>query len=135
MEGGRGGYLDYIIYFSGLGSKRDNVKQSYLLDIHSEIGTLFHILVHHSPNKGEFVLKFAVYIVYNIGTRMKGRGGREAIFATSPYTFGFLEANAVMLNHRFNRNKQRNRCIVSQSGPSRPEYRRDRSEICCIYSL
>ena len=64
MEGARGRYLDYFVHFRGLESKRGNVKPSYLIEIHSEIGTFFHI-----------------------------------------------------------------------SGPSQPEYRRDRYEICCIYRL
>ena len=37
---------------------------------------MFHILVHHGPNKGEIVLQFAVYIVYNICKRMEGARGR-----------------------------------------------------------
>ena len=72
MEGAKGRYLDYFLHFRGLGSKRGNVKPSYLLEKHSEIGTLFHILVHHGPNIGEIVMKFAVYIVYNICKRMEG---------------------------------------------------------------
>ena len=72
MEGANGRYLDYFLHFWGLGSKRGNVKPSYLIEIHSEIGTLFHILVHHGPNTGEIVMKFAVYIVYNICKRMEG---------------------------------------------------------------
>ena len=73
MEGGqRPNYLDYFVHFRGLESKRGNVKPSYLIEIHSEIGTLFHILVHHGPNTGEIVMKFAVYIVYNICKRMEG---------------------------------------------------------------
>ena len=72
MEGASGRYLDYFLHFWGLGSKRGNVKPSYLIEIHSEIGTLFHILVHHGPNTGEIVMKFAVYIVYNICKRMEG---------------------------------------------------------------
>ena len=72
----RGRYLDYFLHFWGLGSKRGNVKPSYLMEIHSEIGTLFHILVHHGPNTGEIVMKFAVYTVYNICKRMNGARGR-----------------------------------------------------------
>ena len=74
MEGGGGRvrYLDYFLHFWGLGSKRGNVKPSYLIEIHCEIGTLFHILVHHGPNTGEIVLKYAVYIAYNICKRMEG---------------------------------------------------------------
>ena len=72
MEGASGRYLDNFLHFWGLGSKRGNVKPSYLIEIHSEIGTLFHILVHHGPNTGEIVMKFAVYIVYNICKRMEG---------------------------------------------------------------
>ena len=72
MEGARGRYLDYFVHFRGLESKRGNVKPSYLIEIHSEIGTFFHILVHHGPNTGEIVMKFAVYIVYNICKRMEG---------------------------------------------------------------
>ena len=53
-------------------SKRGNVKPTYLIELHSEIGTLFHILVHHGPNTGEIFMKFAVYIVYNICKRMEG---------------------------------------------------------------
>ena len=67
-----GRYLDYFLYFGGLGSKRGNVKPSYLIEIHSEIGTLFHILVHHGPNTGEIVMKFAVYTVNIICKRMEG---------------------------------------------------------------
>ena len=62
---GRGRYFDYFVHFRGLESKRGNVKPSYLIEIHSEI-TLFHILDHHGPSTGEIVMKFAVYIVYNI---------------------------------------------------------------------
>ena len=61
-KGGRGRYLDYFKHFRGLESKRGNVKPSYLIEIHSEIGTFFHILVHHGPNTGEIVMKFAVYM-------------------------------------------------------------------------
>ena len=101
MEGAKGRYLDYFLHFRGLGSKRGNVKPSYLLEIHSEIGTLFHILVHHGPNIGEIVMKFAVYIVYNICKRMEGGGGgAEAVNSTTSCTFGSLKANAVMSNHR-----------------------------------
>ena len=71
-RGARGRYLDYFLHFWGLGSKRGNVKPSYLMEIHSEIGTLFHILVHHDPNTGEIVMKCAVYIVYNISKRIVG---------------------------------------------------------------
>ena len=49
MEGARGRYLDYFLHFWVLGSKRGNVKPSYLIEIHSEIATLFHIRVHHGP--------------------------------------------------------------------------------------
>ena len=77
MEGARGRYLDYFLHFRGLESKRGNVKPSYLIEIHSEIATLFHILVHHGPNTGQIVMKFAVYIVYNICKRMEaGARGR-----------------------------------------------------------
>ena len=93
-----GRYLDYFLFFWGLGSKRGNVKPSYLIEIHSEIGTLFHILVHHGPNTGEIVMKFAVYIVYNICKRMEV--GPEADISTTSCTFGALEANAEMSNHR-----------------------------------
>ena len=64
------------MHFRGLESKCGNVKPSYLIEIHSEIGTLFHILVHHAPNTGEIVMKSAVYIVYNICKRMEGTRGR-----------------------------------------------------------
>ena len=72
MEGGQGPFTRLLLHFRGLESKRGNVKPSYLIEIHSEIGTLFHILVHHGPNTGEIVMKFAVYIVYNICKRMEG---------------------------------------------------------------
>ena len=49
MEAGRGRYLDYFLHFRDLESKRGNVKPSYLIEIDSEIATLFHILVHHGP--------------------------------------------------------------------------------------
>ena len=68
----RGRYFDYFVHFRGLESKRGNVKPSYLIEIHSKIGTLFHILDHHGPNTGEIVMKSAVYIVYNICKRMEG---------------------------------------------------------------
>ena len=98
MEGTRGRYLDYFLHIWSLGSKRGNVKPSYLIEIHSEIGTLFHILVHHGRNTGEIVMKFAVYIVYDICKRMEGWGA-EAVITTTSCTFGALEANAVMSNH------------------------------------
>ena len=69
--GARVRYLDYFLHFWGLGSKRGNVKPLYLIEIHSEIGTLFHILVHHGTNTGEITMKFAVYIVYNFHKRME----------------------------------------------------------------
>ena len=72
MEGAKGRYLDYFLHFWGLGSKRGNVKPSYLIEIDSEIGTLFHILVHQGPNTGEIVMKCAVHIVYDICKRMEG---------------------------------------------------------------
>ena len=77
MEGARSLYLDYFFHLRSLESKRGNVKPSYLIEIHSEIGTLFHILVHHGPNTGEIVMKFAVYIVYNICKRMQA--GQEPL--------------------------------------------------------
>ena len=98
MEGARGRYLYYFLHFKGLESKRGNVKPSYLIEIHSEIGTLFHILVHHGPNTGAIIMKCAVYIVYDICKRMEG--GPEAVISTTSCTFGALEANGVMSNHR-----------------------------------
>ena len=71
-RGTRGHYLDYFLHFWVLGCKRGNVKPSYLIEIHSEIVTFFHILVHHDPNTGEIVMKCAVYIVYNICKRIVG---------------------------------------------------------------
>ena len=35
---------------------------------------MFHILVHHGPNTGDLGLKSAVYIVYDIGTRIDDGG-------------------------------------------------------------
>ena len=70
-EGRIGRYLDNFLHFGGFGSKRGNVKLSFLTGIHSEIGALFHILVHHGPNTGEIVLKLAVYIVFNVSKRME----------------------------------------------------------------
>ena len=70
--GGRGRYLDYFLHFWVLGSKRVNVKPSYLIEIHSEIATLFHILVHYGPNTGPIVVKCAAYIVYNLCKRIVG---------------------------------------------------------------
>ena len=72
MEVGRGRYFDYFVHFRGLESKRGNIKPSYLIEIQSEIGTLFHILVHHGPNTGEIVMKSAVYIVNNMCKRLDG---------------------------------------------------------------
>ena len=97
LEGARGRYLDYFLHFRGLESKRGNVKPSYLIEIHSEIATLFHILVHHGPNTGQIVMKFAVYIVYNICKRMEGARGRYLDYFLH---FRALKANAVMSNHR-----------------------------------
>ena len=74
-RGARDHYLDYFLHFRGLESKRGNVKPSYLIEIHSEIGTLFHILVHHGSNTGEIIMKFAAYIVYNICKRIGGGQG------------------------------------------------------------
>ena len=98
MEGARGRYRDHVLHFWGLGSKRGNVKPSYLIEIHSEIGTLFHILVHHGPNTGEIVMKFAVYLVYNIFKRMER--AHMPLSRLLLVFFGALEANAVMSNHR-----------------------------------
>ena len=64
MEGGQWPLSRLLLAFWGLGSKRGNVKPSYLIEIHSEIGTLFHILVHHGPNTGEILMKFAVFIFF-----------------------------------------------------------------------
>ena len=72
MGGTRGRYLDYFLHFRGLECKRGNVKPSYLIEIHSEIATLFHIPVHHGPSTGQIVMKFALYIVYDICKRMEG---------------------------------------------------------------
>ena len=91
-------YLDYFLHSRGLESKRGNVKPSYLIEIHSEIGILFHILVHHGPNTGEIVMKSAVYIVDNIYKRMEG--GPEAVISTASCTFGALKADPVMSKHR-----------------------------------
>ena len=74
MKGVKGRYLDSLHFWS-LESKRGNVKPLYLIEIHSEIDTLFHILVHHGLNTGEIVKKFAVYIVYSICKRMEGGQG------------------------------------------------------------
>ena len=41
MEGGQRPLTRPILHFGGLESKRGNVKPSYLIEIHSEIGTLF----------------------------------------------------------------------------------------------
>ena len=71
-RGARGRYLDYFLHFWVVGSKRVNVKPSYLIEIHSEIATLFQILVHYGPNTGPIVVKFAAYIVYNICKRIVG---------------------------------------------------------------
>ena len=87
-RGARGRYLDYFLHFRGLESKRGNVKPSYLMEIHSEIGTLFHILVHHGPNTGEIVMKFAVYIVYNIANEWRGP---EAVISTTSCTLRALK--------------------------------------------
>ena len=72
IVGGQRPLSGLLLALFGLGSKRGNVKPSYLMEIHSGIGTLFHILVHHGPITGEIVMKFAVYIVYNICKRMEG---------------------------------------------------------------
>ena len=47
-------------------------------------------------------MKCAVYIVYDICKRMEGGGGggAEAVISTTSCTFGSLEANALMSNHR-----------------------------------
>ena len=71
MEG-NGRYLDYFLHLWGFGSERGNVKPSFLIEIHSEIGTLFLILVHHGPNTGQLALQVAVFLVCNIGKRMEG---------------------------------------------------------------
>ena len=86
MRGARGRYLDYFSHFWGLGSKRGNVKPSYLIEIHSEIGALFHILVHDDPNTGEIDMQFAVYIVYNICKQMEV--GLEAVILTTSCVLG-----------------------------------------------
>ena len=72
MEGDQRPLSWLLLHFWGFGSKLGNVKPSYLIEIHSEIDTLFHILVRHGPNTGQIVMKFAVYIVYNICKRMEG---------------------------------------------------------------
>ena len=72
MEGGQRPLSRLLLALRGLKSKRGNVKPSYLIEIHSEIATLFHILVHHGPNTGQIVMKFAVYMVYNICKRLEG---------------------------------------------------------------
>ena len=75
----------------------------YLIEIHSETGKLFHILIHHDPNSGEIVvLKFAMCIVFNIFKRMwrGGGGGGGGVISTASCTFGASKANAVMSNHR-----------------------------------
>ena len=72
MNGERLVFPNYFMHFLVLGSKRGIVKPSYLVEKHSEIGTLLHILAHYALNTGEIVLKFAVYIVYNICKQMDG---------------------------------------------------------------
>ena len=69
-----------------------------IIYVHSKIGTSLHHLVHHGPNAGEIVLKFAVYIVYNICNRKIG--ARDAVISTASCTRGSLGANVVMSNHR-----------------------------------
>ena len=78
MERSQSRYLDCFLHFWGIGSRPGNVKPSYLIEMHSEIGTLFPILVHHGPNTGEIVMKFAAYIVYNICKRM-GEGEQRPL--------------------------------------------------------
>ena len=52
------------------------VHKLFVGGVHNGIGTLFHILVHHGPNTGEIVPKFALYIYiyidHNICKRMAG---------------------------------------------------------------
>ena len=135
MEGARGRYLDYFVHFRGLESKRGNVKPSYLIEIHSEIGTFFHILVHHGPNTGEIVMKFAVYIVYNICKHMEG-GGRGRYLDYFVHFRGLESKRGnVKPSYLIEIHSEIGTLRFSHSGPSRPEYRRDRYEICCIYSL
>ena len=66
MEGGQRPVPWLLLALLGPWSKRGNVNPSYLIEMHSEIGTLFHILVHRGPNTGEVVMYVAVYMVYNI---------------------------------------------------------------------
>ena len=91
--GARGRYLDYFLHFWGLGSKRSNVKPSYLIEIDSEIGTWFHILVHHDSNTGEIVMKFTVYIVHNICKRMVGTRDRYLDYFLHFWGFGSKRGN------------------------------------------
>ena len=69
-KGSSGRYIDCFMQFRNIVSKRCIAKQSYAIEIHSEIVALFHILVPHDPNTGENVLKYAVYIFDNNCKRM-----------------------------------------------------------------
>ena len=89
MVGTRCRYLDYFLHFRGLESKRGNVKPSYLIEIHSEIATLFHILIHHGPNTGEIIMKFPVDIVYNICKEWRKS---KAVILTTLCIFWSLES-------------------------------------------
>ena len=66
MEGRQRPLSRLLLALWGIEGRPGNVKTSYLIEMHSEIGTLFHILVHHGPNTGEIIMKFVVYIVDNM---------------------------------------------------------------------
>ena len=91
MNGAKGRYLDYLLHFRGLESKRGNVKPSYLIEIHSEIATS---RPEYRPDRYEMCCIYSLWYL-----QMNG-GEQEAIISTTSCTFESLDANAVMSNHR-----------------------------------
>ena len=133
MEGGRGRYHYYFLHFLGLGSKCNNVKPSYLIELPSEIGAFFHILVHHGPNTGKIVLKFASYIVYNICKRMEENQTplSRLLFALWG-TFGDKRGN-INPSYLIDIQSEIGTLfhILIHHGPNK---KCDRSEICCTHN-
>ena len=73
-------------------------RRGNLLEIHSEIGTLFLILVHHDPNYRR--VRSEMCCIYSLEYWQTNGRRPEAVIWTTSCTFGTLEANAVMSKHR-----------------------------------
>ena len=99
------------------------------IEMHTESGTLLHILVHHYPKSGQIVMQFYVYIY--IGYIFQGNGGGRGHYLDCCLQFwSFWEKHSNV----FQRNAQGNQNLDSHTFPLQPKKGANCYEICCIYS-